>query len=268
MKMINIGFALTAGLLLFCDLGHAAIVVEPVNPTTADTIRLTVSGDFGKPCFDLESFSLIYENTVNVQVRIIPRGGICAPVVTPWTATEELGQLPAGYYRVTATIDAPCCFPCNPPPCFEQTSFDVSQAVAIDIKPDSYPNSINPNSRGVIPVAILGSDTFNVADIDVTTLAFGPSGAPIAHLNGHLQDVNYDGIMDLVTHYRTRDTGIACGDESATLTGGTIDGQPIEGTDSIQTVGCRVSRWPAIWMKDQDRPDSDRRGVPVNIERK
>jgi len=141
-------------------------------------------------------------------------------------------------------------------------------SVVIDIKPDGYPNSINPYARGVIPVALLGSDTFDIADIDVSTLAFGPSGASIAHMHGHLQDVNLDGFMDLVTHYRTQDTGIVCGDESATLTGETLDGQPLEGSDSINTVGCRASRWPAIWMKDQDRSDTGRHDGPVNIERK
>ena len=70
-----------------------------------------------------------------------------------------------------------------------------------------------------------------------------------------------------MTHYRTQDTGIACWDESATLTGETFDGLSIEGSDSIQTVGCRVTRRPAIWMKDQDRPDTDRQGGPVNVER-
>jgi hypothetical protein len=118
-------------------------------------------------------------------------------------------------------------------------------------------------------VAILGGESFDVADVDVTTLKFGPEDAEPAHSHpGHLQDVNLDGFADLVTHYRTRDTGIACGDETATLSGETLDGRPFEGTDSIQTVGCRETRRPAIWMKDQDRPDTQRRDGPVNIERK
>jgi hypothetical protein len=98
--------------------------------------------------------------------------------------------------------------------------------VRIDIKPDGYPNRVNPWARGVVPVAILGGDTFDVLDIDVTTLAFGRDGASPAHnlgdsftYNDHLRDVNLDGYMDLVTHYEVRDTGIACDDTSAALFG-------------------------------------------------
>jgi len=73
--------------------------------------------------------------------------------------------------------------------------------------------------------------------VDVTTLAFGPAGAAPRH-NGHFDDVNLDGFMDLVMHYPTQETGILCGDTEATLSGQLSNGRPFEGTDEIRTVGC------------------------------
>ena len=49
-------------------------------------------------------------------------------------------------------------------------SIQVRLVATSDIKPGSDTNPINPMGRGVIPVALLGSDTFDVADVDVTTL--------------------------------------------------------------------------------------------------
>ena len=109
-------------------------------------------------------------------------------------------------------------------------------SVAIDIKPGSDPNSINPQSRGVISVPILGSDTFDVTEVNLASLGFGPSGASPTHPNAfHLEDVNDDGFTDLVTHYRIQQTGIVFGDTEACLTGETLGGQPFGPCDSINT---------------------------------
>ncbi len=109
--------------------------------------------------------------------------------------------------------------------------------IQIDIKPKRLFNPIYLSRRGVIPVAILGSASFNVSDVDVTSLVFGPNGAPPKHKKGgHTKDVNADGFVDIVTHYRTAATGIAMGDEDACVTGKLIDGASFLSCDSIMTV--------------------------------
>lgn len=114
------------------------------------------------------------------------------------------------------------------------------RTVKIDVKPGSFPNSVNPRSRGRTPVAILTSDGFDATTVNPATVRFGPSGAEAAPVHSALDDVDGDGDLDLVLHFKTRATGIQCGDASVVLTGETFGGQAVRGVDSIRTVGCKV----------------------------
>jgi hypothetical protein len=54
--------------------------------------------------------------------------------------------------------------------------------------------------------------------------------------------VNGDGHTDLVTFYRTRETGIADGDSQACLRGATVSGILFEGCDAVETARKKRTR--------------------------
>jgi len=111
--------------------------------------------------------------------------------------------------------------------------------VEIDIKPGDFPNSINLKSKGVIPVAILTTATFDATTVDPTTVLFGATGTEAGPAHSALEDVDGDGDTDLILHFKTQATGLQCGNTSASLTGKTLSGQAIHGSDSVQAVGCK-----------------------------
>ena len=142
-----------------------------------------------------------------------------------------------------------------------------TRMIEVDIKPGSSPNSINPFSRGVIPVALLGSVTFDVADVDESTLAFGPGGAPIAHQYAPPRGRQlrwHHGPCCTFSNTGNRD---CLRDESATLAGKLLDGQAIEGSDSIQTVGCDATGRPPMRMRAKEQLGNTGKNGPVNIDR-
>jgi hypothetical protein len=110
--------------------------------------------------------------------------------------------------------------------------------VAVDVKPGES-STVNPRSRGRIPVAILGTADFDAATVDVSTIRFGATGVEAPPDKWKSQDINGDGRSDLFLHFRTQDTGLACGQTLARLSARTTDGEALEGLDAIKTTGCR-----------------------------
>lgn len=112
--------------------------------------------------------------------------------------------------------------------------------VIIDIKPSDSRNRINLKSKGVTPVAILSTDDFDAGQVDPDTVTFGPDNAAATNKVAHIEDVDGDGDYDQVFYFKTQETGIACGDTEATLSGQTFGGLAIWGTDTIRTIGCKT----------------------------
>jgi len=104
--------------------------------------------------------------------------------------------------------------------------------VDIDIRPGDFPNSINLKSKGNVPVAILSSPTFDAATVDRGTVEF--AGAPALPIGGSPEDVNSDGLIDMVLHFKTQDFNLQPEDIEACLTGMTFSGQEFKGCDSVR----------------------------------
>lgn len=187
-----------------------------------------------------ESFSSIF----NALTPVFPSGG------KPWTlkqlwgkGTTKIVQQPndANAYTLVIEFDD---LETGAIPELSGASFyavrltpvEEEILVAIDIKPGNKRNVINPRAIGGIWVAVLSDSDFDPLQIKTPTLRFGPDEAEVIH--HRVQDINRDGLGDLVLRFGIPETGIACGDTDATLTGATSDGQSIMGTDSIKTVGC------------------------------
>lgn len=112
----------------------------------------------------------------------------------------------------------------------------IALQVPIDIKPGSDPNCFNSNGHGAIPVAILSSPTFDATTVDPATISLDGQGVRVVgkgNTQAHIDDVDNDGIDDLVVQIEDADGTYDVGDGIAVVTGETFDGLQIKGEDSI-----------------------------------
>jgi len=116
---------------------------------------------------------------------------------------------------------------CAPP---EELTIDI------DIRPGSYPNTINLKSTSIVPVAILTTDAFDASDVNPRSARFEGPKPPVRWV---LSDVDHDGDLDLLLHFRTQDTSIVAGQVQACLTATTFGGITLRGCDSIKVMPAK-----------------------------
>ena len=116
-------------------------------------------------------------------------------------------------------------------------------SVTINIKPPAQaPVPINLKSKGALPVAILSSPTFdatqvNPATITLSGVSVGSKGDSSGQFACSAQDVNGDGLPDLVCQLINSGLQLASNATMVTLTAKTFSGQMITGGESITIVG-------------------------------
>ena len=130
-------------------------------------------------------------------------------------------------------------------------AFVAIPEVNVDIRPGGWPNPLNPRSRGVLPLAICGSDEFDVMTIDPETILLGDALGPLRWsyedvatpfegepCEGH--DLNGDGFMDLTLKFRTQELVSVLGLDllpgetvPLALSGALMDGTPLTGSDCV-----------------------------------
>ncbi len=136
-------------------------------------------------------------------------------------------------------------------------------AVPLDIKPRSCRNPLNVKSKGVLPVAILGTEDFDVSQIDPTTVTL----EGVAPLRWSTEDVatpfepylgkeeaydctedGPDGFDDLTLKFKTRQIVAALGEVShgdvlvLKISGNLWDGTAFEGEDVV-VILKKVKGW-------------------------
>jgi hypothetical protein len=110
--------------------------------------------------------------------------------------------------------------------------------VWLDVKPNELENKIQLNSQGKIPVAIMGTNSFDVRQFDLGSITAGRNGNEARPVSTEITDVNADGFMDLLMHFNTQDLDLGCGDSSVTLLGNDRNGGPFRGRDRVELIGC------------------------------
>lgn len=193
-------------------------------PTVGQT--LTVSG-IGNGTFDLKIFERVDVKTARTLIfRNIP-----VTTTTTGTITPTWGGFPI----LNLDLDGDGKTDAQFVPSESFTGDDPIEE-PLDIKPGSADNPINLSSKGVTPLAILSTPSFDATQIDISSVRIGRTGATPTDKQLGIEDVNGDGKLDAVLHFATQSAGIQKSDTVLCLTGKTRAGVSFHGCDAIRIV--------------------------------
>jgi len=190
----------------------------PFNPATGP---LTSSSN-------LAVYEVLFANPGALEYADVPYTLLGAPPNTNLWITSRL----APFYTDTASTVASSTLPV---PRFGLPVLTPG----IDIDPGALPNTINLKPGGTVSVAILSTPAFDARTVNPLTVTL--AGAPVK-LKGQgnptfsFQDVNGDGLLDIVVRVDTALLQLNYTDTQASLVGQTFEGQAIRGVDSVKIV--------------------------------
>jgi hypothetical protein len=207
--------------------GTDVVRVGDYTPGTWCTVRADLDFTNGTAALWLDSDEPVLEN-VPINPKEFDDPYLGHVVLNQWgvVATDYLEYPSVGFSNVVY---------------FDDVAVWESSAtleVEISITPGGNPNSVNLKSRGVLPVAVFGTETFDASEIDPGTVTL--AGAAVAvrgkkgKLMAHIQDIDGDGLLDMLLQFPVQGLDPAqVQDGFALLSGATYGGDTFQGSDVI-----------------------------------
>jgi len=144
-------------------------------------------------------------------------GGVFAHAAIPGSAWNSIAAVDAGF----------------------RTWVDAVATIGVDVRPGDGTAAINPHSRGMLAVALLGAAEFDVTQVDPASVRVSgvparmlPNGLPMAAI----EDASSDGFMDLVVHVEVADLDLVGDEVEILVTATTWSGIALRGSDTVKCV--------------------------------